>query len=161
MCEYVYIGGGNFAIVCGGHGRRALCQFCKRNAHTKLCDGDAGGRTCDRKMCDACATNVGPDRDLCPICKRGDTVKLPATREAIKQGGYKFEFARPCKRCGTHLEFYRTPAKALLPLEAVIVDGVWLMDSHFKTCPFRDEFKKASAAPVAKPDQGDLFEGEK
>lgn len=160
MCEHVDLGDGSFAIVCGGRSRPALCQFCKRNKHTKLCDGDVGGgKTCDAQMCDVCATHIGTDRDLCPICKGGDSVKFPASREELKKAGYKFEFARACKRCNAHLEFYRTPAKALSPMEAVIIDGVWLMDSHFKTCPFRDEFRKS--APAIKSTQGDLFGGDK
>lgn len=90
-------------------------------------------------------------------------MKLPATRSQIKEAGYVFEFARPCKRCGVSLEFYRTPAKALSPLEPIVVDRVWLMDSHFKTCPFANEFHKKSAPAPApkKPDQGDLFGGKK
>lgn len=89
-------------------------------------------------------------------------MKFPATRWQIKDAGYVFEYARDCKRCNAHLEFYRTPANRLSPLEAVLVNDVWLMDSHFKTCPFADEFHKKSAPTSApkKPDQGDLF-GEK
>lgn len=86
-------------------------------------------------------------------------MKFPMTREQVKEAGYKYEFSRACRRCNQHLEFYRTPNKALSPLEPVIIDGVWYMDSHFKTCPYRDEFKKSGTAKK-KPDQGDLF-GEK
>lgn len=87
-------------------------------------------------------------------------MKFPMTREQVKEAGYKFEFARPCKRCNAHLEFYRTPNNALSPLESVIIDAVWYMDSHFKTCPFRDEFKKSATTPP-KAEQGDLFGGNK
>jgi hypothetical protein len=85
---------------------------------------------------------------------------LPATRDQLKEAGYVFEFARKCKRCGRALEFYRTPSKAIAPLEGIFFRGVWLMDSHFKTCPFRDFFKKP--APVSRattyPTSGNLFE---
>jgi hypothetical protein len=88
---------------------------------------------------------------------------FPATRAQLQEAGYKFEFARPCRKCGMNLEFYRTPANALAPMEGVVVNKVWLMDSHFKTCPFRDEFKKTAAKPASRPggpakiEQGDLF----
>lgn len=88
-------------------------------------------------------------------------MKFPATRSQLKEAGYKFEFARPCKRCAVNLEFYRTPANALAPMEALVIDGVWLMDSHFKTCPFADEFKKPAPIPPTKAQQGDLFGGNK
>lgn len=54
--------------------------------------------------------------------------------------------------------FYRNPAKGLVPFEYVTVGREWLIDSHFKTCPYRDEFKKHPPAP---PPQGDLFGGNK
>lgn len=66
------------------------CQFCKKREATKLCDkvkGEysyighppkingkidmtiqmTGLRTCDKKMCDICATNIS-GMDLCPDC---------------------------------------------------------------------------------------------
>jgi hypothetical protein len=85
-------------------------------------------------------------------------VKWPATRGEIDRAGYTFVFARPCKRCGKDLMFYRNPAKGLVPFEYVTVGREWLIDSHFKTCPYRDEFKKHPPAP---PPQGDLFGGNK
>jgi hypothetical protein len=81
-------------------------------------------------------------------------IGFPATREAIHDAGYDFVYARPCKRCGANLEFHRSPAKAFVPLESVIVEGKWLLDSHFKTCPFRDEFKRPKLPEFR---QGNLF----
>lgn len=82
-------------------------------------------------------------------------MKFPATRTQLEAAGYKFVFARPCKRCKAELEFHRTPTGNLAPLQIVILDGgAWLLDSHFKTCPFRDEFKK----PNVPSKQKDLFE---
>lgn len=69
-CEVIDIPGGGRAII--KRSRRPACQFCKQREHTKLCDfkikvGDVGhSRTCDAKMCDRCATNVGRDLDYCP-----------------------------------------------------------------------------------------------
>lgn len=74
-------------------------------------------------------------------------MKFPARREDIERAGYVFVFSRPCKRCEAVLVFYRTPAKNIAPLEYVTVGREWLMDSHFKTCPYRDEFKKATPHP--------------
>lgn len=93
------------------------------------------------------------------------TMTFPATREALTTAGYTFEFSRPCKRCEANLEFFKTPTGAFAPLEVVVIEGQWLMDSHFKTCPYRDEFKKPAAAVEAKPagatPQGDLFGGKR
>jgi len=82
-------------------------------------------------------------------------MKFPVTRTQLAAAGSKFVFARPCKRCKAELEFHRTPTGALAPLQVVVMDGgAWMLDSHFKTCPFRDEFKK-DAVPAK---QKDLFE---
>jgi hypothetical protein len=87
-------------------------------------------------------------------------MKLPVSRIELQNGGYRFEFARPCKRCGAQLEFHRTPSRSLAPLETVIVAGVWLLDSHFKTCPFAIEFSRQQDARQESK-QGDLFGGKK
>lgn len=89
-------------------------------------------------------------------------MNFPASREQIKAAGYAFTFARRCRRCQTPLEFYDTPAVKLAPLEGVLVEGKWLMDSHFKTCPFRDEFRKAAPKSISTLEvvrQGSLFGG--
>ena len=89
-------------------------------------------------------------------------MNFPASREQLKAAGYRFSFARRCKRCDAALEFYDTPAGRLAPLEGVLVEGKWLMDSHFKTCPFRDEFRRAAPKAASPPEpvrQGDLFGG--
>lgn len=64
-------------IVCrrGARPRAAPCDLagCNRE-HTKLCDfplrGKRAGATCDAKICDAHATQVGPGRDYCPAHAR-------------------------------------------------------------------------------------------
>lgn len=86
-------------------------------------------------------------------------MKLPATRAQLQEAGYKFEFARPCRKCGINLEFYRTPTTALAPMESTVVNKEWVMVSHFQTCQFADEFKKKAPKPASK--QGDLFGGSK
>jgi len=161
VCERVDFGDGGFAIVCGSRrGRRARCEFCK-NPHAKLCDYEvASGKTCDAKICASCAKSIGPDRDLCPRhAKRGELlgkIKLPATREQLEAAGYREELSRLCKRCSRQIEFWRTPNGSLAPLEVEIVGGEWLRVSHFETCPFANEFRKATPPPQ-KSKQGELW----
>lgn len=56
-------------IVCT-RGRAEWCSACQRMRYKVLCDwklrGKKAGRTCDRKLCYACATRVGEDKHLCP-----------------------------------------------------------------------------------------------
>ena len=58
-CTRIHMGDGITAIVCTRGQRRARCAVCKRAEATKLCDfplsGRKAGKTCDRKLCDACA----------------------------------------------------------------------------------------------------------
>jgi hypothetical protein len=81
-------------------------------------------------------------------------MKFPATREEVKKAGYVFVFARPCRRCDRNLEFYRTPEGRTVPLESTVSGKEWKMDSHFKTCPYANEFSKKKPAPSK---QGELF----
>ena len=66
-CATMKIPGGGFAIVCGLP-KPKRCVYCGRPS-TKLCDypleGQKKGKTCDRPMCDKCATHVEPDTDYC------------------------------------------------------------------------------------------------
>lgn len=78
-------------------------------------------------------------------------MKFPATRRALTDAGYVFEFSRPCKRCGHEIEFYRTPTSARAPLEVVPANGEWLLVSHFTTCPFANEFRKKQEPVKATP----------
>ena len=69
-CQVIDVPGGQ-AIVCSrGETKRCSCG----NRMTKLCDwpltGGKAGKTCDRPMCDKCATRVGPNRDFCPAHAR-------------------------------------------------------------------------------------------
>lgn len=86
-------------------------------------------------------------------------MNFPATREQLKCAGYEFVFARLCKKCDRPLEFYRTPGGKLTPLEPTVVNKEWVMESHFRICPFAEEFRKQ--APEKKTKQGDLFGDEK
>ena len=69
-CDVKKDANGVTAILCSRGSHRALCECCGKRMHTKLCDfklaGAMVGKTCDRKMCDSCATNVGRNRDYCP-----------------------------------------------------------------------------------------------
>ncbi|MBP2638291.1 MAG: hypothetical protein H6Q72_4198 [Firmicutes bacterium] len=59
------------------------CSFCKRNKATLLCDYPVGewisphmvlkhGKkvTCDRPICESCATHLGYETDFCPKCMK-------------------------------------------------------------------------------------------
>jgi hypothetical protein len=59
------------------------CVHCGQPA-TKLCDGSAlpgvgscwgGAKTCDKNLCDRCATPDGPGRDLCKDCAAQKQIK--------------------------------------------------------------------------------------
>lgn len=67
-CETVDLGNGIRGIVCS-RGRRKRCSECGRLGAGYLCDwklrGKKKGKTCDRPLCDRCATEVAPDRHLC------------------------------------------------------------------------------------------------
>lgn len=56
-------------FVCTNERPAPLCPCGSGERGTKLCDfplrGKKQGKTCDKRMCERCAANVGPDRDLC------------------------------------------------------------------------------------------------
>lgn len=66
-----------------------LCQDCKKRKATKLCDcingkffdlivkGEIENSTCDRKICNECATKIMYNLDICNICK--DNIKKQLT----------------------------------------------------------------------------------
>jgi hypothetical protein len=70
------------AIICTRGQRRHNCEFCSRYA-TKQCDfpviRNGKETTCDRWMCDGCATVQGPNLDYCPPHER-NKVKIMAAR---------------------------------------------------------------------------------
>lgn len=75
-CEKIAMPGGGVAIVCS-RGRRTppKCR-CGRPA-TLLCDHPKSkGGTCDKPICAACASEVGPDRHHCPAHDRRQGVLL-------------------------------------------------------------------------------------
>lgn len=83
----------------------------------------------------------------------------PATRKALYAAGYGRAMAiaaRPCKRCGKRIEFWKTPAGGLMPLE-VNPDKSGEMLCHFETCPHAAEFRKPEHK--ARPIQKELFPG--
>jgi hypothetical protein len=77
-------------------------------------------------------------------------VQFPATSMRLEAAGYRLEYTRPCKRCGTLIEFWRTRAGKYAPLERQEKDPKHRRVSHFSTCPFANEFRKTDT-------QMDLF----
>jgi hypothetical protein len=70
-CHWIRMADGTVIHLNLGKTRRSKCAFCSR-PHTKLCDMVIGKNllgepiTCDAKICDMCARQVGVDKDYCP-----------------------------------------------------------------------------------------------
>ncbi len=84
-CDRIDLGGGAVGIICSRGARRKTCSACKRNRATKLCDfplaGSKAGKTCDRDLCDACATTTREPgatdtTDLCPAHAMGQAAEV-------------------------------------------------------------------------------------
>jgi hypothetical protein len=76
-CDSFRTPDGGMAIICSRGRRAPSCQEpgC-RQISTALCDfPTTRGKTCDRRMCQAHRTTVGPDRDYCAMHK--DQQPLP------------------------------------------------------------------------------------
>jgi hypothetical protein len=68
-----------------------LCEVCNKQEHTRLCDYEVRSgivtsvdfqeltETCDKKMCDECATSLWPNCDVCP--EHAEHVKKKLFRE--------------------------------------------------------------------------------
>lgn len=73
-CSVIRLPGGGTAII--KHSKRPTkpCAVCARGRGEKLCDfpltGGKAGKTCNRPLCDRCATHVEPDTDYCPTHAR-------------------------------------------------------------------------------------------
>ena len=81
----------------------------------------------------------------------------PATRSDLDRAGFRLELGmlrRPCKRCGTTIEFWRTPNDQYIPLEPV-KDDPNLFLCHFGTCPHANTFRRKEYEP--RPTQRELF----
>lgn len=71
-CKLVAIPGCGVALVRLA-GKRPTCSCCGRDS-SKLCDfpltGVKAGKTCDKKLCGACAVPMGEGVDYCPVHAR-------------------------------------------------------------------------------------------
>lgn len=66
-CQHVKLPGGGTAIVCGPRQRVPKCKCGSGRGADLLCDWKTDeGKTCDAKICEACATKPAEDKDLCP-----------------------------------------------------------------------------------------------
>ncbi len=66
-------------------------------------------------------------------------IAWPTTRHKLQLAGYHMQYARPCKLCRAQIEFWKTPAKKLIPLDRRPDDTFM---PHHATCPHADEFRK-------------------
>lgn len=67
------------------------CWFCRKRKATLLCDFVVGwvvtskdfrktSQTCDRQMCEKCATHLGGDTHFCPIHAKEAKMRLEAKK---------------------------------------------------------------------------------
>lgn len=66
-CTPFSLPGGSFGFICSRTRSRPFVCACGQRA-TLQCDAPTKRRsgTCDRHLCPACATEIGPDQHLCP-----------------------------------------------------------------------------------------------
>ena len=66
----------------------------------------------------------------------------PATRQWLDDNGYQLEARRRCagRTCRTTIEFWRTPAGRLMPLNIVGNDTQFLQP-HWETCVDQQQFR--------------------
>lgn len=88
-CNHLNVDGFH-AIVCAGHARRKRCTYRTCSAWATFeCDyvyDVSTGRTCDRAICAAHATEVGADRHYCTFHKLVDEAKVHTTGELFDAG---------------------------------------------------------------------------
>ena len=65
---------------------------------------------------------------------------FPKNLDELRKAGYKFVFARACAGCGKHIEFWKTPAGRMLPMEIESFNGI--VTPHWATCPKAKDFKR-------------------
>jgi len=65
-CEPFDLEGGGRGIVCARSLRTRLVYCECGNVADYECDYPRGNSTCNRRLCETCATSVGDDRDYCP-----------------------------------------------------------------------------------------------
>lgn len=62
--------GKGYVIICGSRPRTPPCSSCGASSSPYQCDwklhGKKKGKTCDRHLCERCATAVGENKHLCP-----------------------------------------------------------------------------------------------
>lgn len=80
--------------------------------------------------------------------KKLEPIAWPTSRVKLQVAGYHLKYARRCRLCDALIEFWRTPAARLIPLDRRSDDT---LTPHHSTCPWADEFRQKSK-------QRDLFE---
>jgi hypothetical protein len=104
-----------------------------------------------------------PNGDVGIICywtprrRKNVSPTWPMTRKQLYAAGYNRMMeipARPCKRCGTRIEFWRTPEDHIMPIEENREHKDEML-CHFSTCPHAAEFRKPEHK--ARPIQRELF----
>lgn len=66
---------------------------------------------------------------------------FPATREAMEAEGYLRGCYSRCRGCNRPMEFWRTPAGKMIPMDPMDQPDSEAV-SHFATCPNATQFRK-------------------
>jgi hypothetical protein len=66
---------------------------------------------------------------------------FPATREALKSAGYRFDNHARCRGCHAEIEWWFTPKGGKMPFDLMQEDSS-AATSHFATCPDAEEFRR-------------------
>lgn len=68
---------------------------------------------------------------------------FPATRDQLKESGYKFDNHAKCRGedCGVEIEWWITPKGRKMSFD-LMLNGDSPAVAHITTCPNRDDFKR-------------------
>lgn len=79
--------------------------------------------------------------------KKPEPITWPTSRAKLQLAGYHLKYARRCRLCDALIEFWRTPANKMMPLDRRPDDT---FTPHHSTCPRVEEFRQ-------KTNQNELF----
>lgn len=69
-------------------------------------------------------------------------MSFPATLAALEAEGYKRQYYTRCRGCNAPMEWWKTPAGKMLPMEVMSAPDAPAI-SHFANCPKAAQFRKA------------------
>ncbi|HXP82598.1 MAG TPA: hypothetical protein VN976_22050 [Verrucomicrobiae bacterium] len=84
-------------------------------------------------------------------------MKLPATHAELIAAGWRPRSRRHCRLCNATIEFWKTLAGKIEPLELTLLEAKPVYVSHWETCPRAGEFKRPEKKKAPDPESGKLF----